>query len=338
MAAPETPLHPEVELLDRGAILAIQRDKLVRLGKRLSGSLEWSAHFRAAGLSPRDLADPQGIANAPMLTVAQLHERYPLPMLTAQEFQVERFFATPQAAGPPILFGFTARDFYRTLPGQVARLLHCAGLRHGDRAYQSHDYGLCLDGWAYEAGFRALGATCFPVGPGRGELVVQWLRDQGWDFAVATPAWLLELARLAAEQDIDPRRDWRLRAAALAGPVTRADRGALDAGLPAGFAGHAVYGRTEAGGPVLAVACAHSRDRGELHLINEDTIVTEILDPDTLQPVGTGQTGEVVVTTLDKEASPVVRYRTGERARLSDRPYDCPCGRIGMPLIGLTGR
>ncbi len=204
MAAPEPAFHPEIEFLDRDAILAIQRDKLVRLGKRLSGSLEWSAHFRAAGQNPRDLADPQGLANAPMLTVEQLHERYPLPMLTAQEFQVERVFATAETAGPPVMFGFTARDFHQTLPAQVARLLHCAGLRRGDRAYQSHDYGLCLDGWAYEAGCRALGATCFPVGPGRGELVVQWLRDQAWDFAAATPAWLVELARLAAEQGIDP--------------------------------------------------------------------------------------------------------------------------------------
>ncbi len=75
-----------------------------------------------------------------------------------------------------------------------------------------------------------------------------------------------------------------------------------------------------------------------MHLINEDTIITELLDPDTLQPIAPGEVGEIVVTTLDKEASPVIRYRTGDRARLSDRPYDCPCGRIGMPLIGLVGR
>jgi phenylacetate-CoA ligase len=109
--------------------------------------------------------------------------------------------------------------------------------------------------------------------------------------------------------------------------------------MPAGFLAHNIYGTTEAGGPVVAISCPHSHADDEMHLINEDTILTEILDPQTLKPVEPGQVGEIVVTTLDKEASPVVRWRTRDLVRLSKKPYDCPCGRRGLPRIGrIIGR
>jgi phenylacetate-CoA ligase len=109
--------------------------------------------------------------------------------------------------------------------------------------------------------------------------------------------------------------------------------------MPAGFLAHNIYGTTEAGGPVVAISCPHSHTDDEMHLINEDSILTEIVDPATLKPVAPGEVGEIVVTTLDKEASPVVRWRTRDLVRLSRRPYDCPCGRRGLPRIGrIIGR
>ncbi|MEQ8698408.1 MAG: AMP-binding protein [Bauldia litoralis] len=333
-------LHPEIERLDRDDILAIQRDKLARLGKRLAGSLEWSAHFRAHGMTPRDLGDPAGFAAAPMLAKADLHARYPFPMLTAQPHQIERFFATSGTTGPPVMVGFTGRDVNEILARQMARLLHCIELRPGDRAYQGYGYGLWIGGPAFDVGLRALGATIFPVGPGRGELVVRWLRDLELDFAGVSPLWMMTLARIAREQGIEPKRDWTLRIGALGGQsVSRGFRDELEALMPDGFRAHNTYGSTEAGGPVVGTSCPHSHDRDEMHLINEDTVLTEILDPGTLEPVSPGEVGEIVVTTLDKEASPAVRWRTGDLVRLSERPFDCPCGRIGMPRVGrIIGR
>jgi len=99
------------------------------------------------------------------------------------------------------------------------------------------------------------------------------------------------------------------------------------------------YGTTEAGGPIVGNACPHSHDHNEMHLICEDTVLTEILDPRTLEPVGPGGEGEIVLTTLEKEASPMVRWRTRDLVKLSENPYDCPCGRPGLPLIGpIVGR
>lgn len=340
MKPSETMLHPEIESLGREAILALQADKLAALGERLAGSPEWVEHFAKAGMSPRDLAADDGLAGAPTLKKADLRERYPFPMLSVELKDVARFCATSGTTGLPVLFGFTQGDLQDTLANQVARQLYCNGARPGERAYQGFGYGLWIGGPAYDLGLQRLGVTCFPVGPGRSELVVQWMCDQQWDIATVSPLFLATLIRVAREQGIDPRKDWKIRIAVIGGQsVSRAFRDQLEAEMPPGFMTHNTYGTTEAGGPVVATSCVHSHDGDEMHLINEDTVLTEILDPETLKPVGPGEVGEIVVTTLDKRASPVVRWRTGDLVRLSKAPYDCECGRRGLPRIGrLIGR
>ncbi|MBL8316981.1 MAG: phenylacetate--CoA ligase family protein, partial [Burkholderiaceae bacterium] len=102
---------------------------------------------------------------------------------------------------------------------------------------------------------------------------------------------------------------------------------------------HNIYGTTEAGGPILSISCPHSHAHDQMHLINEDSVLTEIVDPKTLQPVSPGEVGEVVITTLDKQASPLLRWRTHDLVRRADRPYACACGRHAFPLIGrIIGR
>ena len=333
-------LHETVEKLDRDDIRAIQRRKLAALGDRLEQSPDWISHFRQAGIRPRDLHDPSVLAQVPTLEKADLHQRYPFPMLTVAPTDVARFFATSGTTGLPVLFGFTRHDLDHLLASQVARQLVCIGLKPGDRAYQGYGYGLWIGGPAFDFGLLRLGATTFPVGPGRGELVVEWMRDQAWSFASVSPLWMMTLVRIARARGIDPKRDWSLRIAALGGQsVSQAFRDELEAALPPGFRAHNTYGSTEAGGPVVSTSCPHSHRNDEMHLINEDTILTEILDPVTLAPALPGEIGEIVITTLDKQASPVVRWRTRDLVRLSQRPYDCPCGRHGMPLIGrIIGR
>jgi len=333
-------LHPEIESLDRDAFKALQARKLAALGERLAASPDWRSHFAKAGMHPRDLAAADGLAHAPTLEKADLRARYPFPMLTVDASRVARFFATSGTTGLPVLFGFTHRDLHELVAVQVARQLYCIGVRPGDRGYQGYGYGLWIGGPSHELGMEKLGVTCFPVGPGRSDLVVQWLRDQAWTMATISPLFLAHLVRVAREHGIDPRNDWALRQAIIGGQsVSRAFREQLEAGLPAGFRAFNTYGTTEAGGPNVGTACPYSHDRDEMHLINEDTLVTEILDPKTLKPVGPGEVGEIVVTTLDKEASPVVRWRTRDLVRVSERPYDCECGRRGMPTIGrIIGR
>jgi phenylacetate-CoA ligase len=226
------------------------------------------------------------------------------------------------------------------LARQVARQLHCHGLRHGDRGYNGFGFGLWVGGVAFDLGMAELGMVNFPVGPGRSDLVVEWLRDMRLKFASVSPVFLATLIRTAREKGIDPKTEWALHHAVIGGQsVSRAFRDELEAEMPAGFKTYNTYGTTEAGGPIVSSTCDHSHARDEMHLINEDTILTEILDPETLRPIGPGEVGEIVVTTLDKQASPVVRWRTRDLVRLSERPYDCACGRKGMATIGrIIGR
>ena len=335
-----TMLHPDIEALEHEDIQAIQHRKLAALGERLAGSQEWVDHFAKAGLNPRDLADPQALASAPFLEKAELRDRYHLPLLTVSPEDVARFCSTSGTTGLPVLFGFTAQDLDGLLANQVARQLYCHGLRPGDRGYNGFGYGLWLGGISYDLGMAKLGMVNYPIGPGRSELVVEWMRDLEWRFASVSPLFLATLARTAQEHGIDPKSDWKLRYAVTGGQsVSRAFRDELEAMMPEGFRTYNTYGTTEAGGPIVATTCEHSHERDELHLINEDTILTEILDPETLKPVGPGEVGEIVVTTLDKQASPVVRWRTRDLVQVSEKPFGCECGRKGLMNIGrIVGR
>lgn len=333
-------LHPEIEMLDFEDIQKIQRERLAALGARLAQSDAWVAHFKAAGMSPRDLASDDGLESTPFLDKADLHERYPFPFLTVPPEQVERFIATSGTTGLPVMFGMTHADHHQLLAKQVARILVAAGVKPGMRTYQGYGYGLWIGGPALDAGFAELGCTNFPIGPGRGEVAVKWMRDHAYDAASMSPLWLMSLVSLAKEQGIDPKRDWALKCAILGGQSVSSEfRAQLEAELPDGFQSHNIYGTTEAGGPVLAISTPYTHAADELQLVNEDTIITEILDPKTLKPVGPGEVGEIVITTLTKQASPMVRWRTRDLVRLSEHPFDCPSGRKGMRRIGrIIGR
>ncbi|WP_158940149.1 phenylacetate--CoA ligase family protein [Burkholderia sp. S171] len=324
----------------REDVLAVQNAKLAGLGKRLAASGAWREHFSRAGLRPDDLADRQALAVLPTLEKADVHSRYPFPFLTVPVAEIVRFCATSGTTGLPVLFGFTRHDWQSTMCDQLSRVFRTAGIVPGDRVYQGYGYGLWIGGSSMDEALRAYGAVNFPIGPGRGELVVQWMRDHAYTATTMSPLWLMTLISLARKAGIDPGRDWKMRVGLFGGQsVSATFRSELEAAMPSGFIAHNIYGSTEAGGPILGVSCEHSHANDEMHLINDDSVLTEVLHPETLLPVGPGEIGEIVITTLDKEASPVVRWRTRDLVRLAEHPFECPCGRSGFPLIGrIIGR
>ena len=338
----DRPLHArhDEDFADRASVLATQRTKLAALGARLDADPAWVEHFGRVGMRPRDLAEPGALAHAPSLEKADLRRMYPFPLLTVPPEDVTRFCATSGTTGNPVLFGFTRDDWDGLLVRQMARIYRTVGVRPGDRVYQGYGYGLWIGGPAQDVTLAPYGAVNFPVGPGRGELVIQWLRDHRYTVATMSPLWLMTLITLARRHGIDPKRDWHLRIGLFGGQsVSRQFRDELEAEMPAGFRAHNIYGTTEAGGPVLGISCDASHAEDRMHLINDDSVLTEIVDPVTLAPVAPGEVGEIVITTLDKQASPVVRWRTRDLVRLADRPHDCACGRCGLPLIGrIVGR
>lgn len=333
-------IHPDIEQLDAPGIAHLQQERLARMGRRLAEHPDWIDHFKTAGMTPEDLAAEDGLANAPFLDKSALRDRYPHPFLTVPMEQVDRFMATSGTTGLPVMFGMTGNDYRVLLKSQMERILSAAGVTPNMRAYQGYGYGLWIGGPALDVGYAALNCPTTPVGPGRGELVAQWFRDHAYEVASMSPLWLMSLVNIAKEQGIDPKIDWALKLAILGGQSVSAEfRAQLEAELPPGAITQNIYGSTEAGGPVLAISTPESHAADELQLVNEDTILTEILDPTTLKPVAPGEVGEIVITTLCKEASPVVRWRTRDLVKLSDAPYSCPSGRIGMRRIGrIIGR
>ena len=200
----------DAEFMDRSGILALQRTKLAALGRRLQADASWRAHFATAGLTPIDLAAPDGLAASPMLEKADLRAFYPFPFLTIAPEQVARFVATSGTTGLPVLFGMSHADVEWLLPHQMARIFRAVGLRPGERVYQGYGYGMWIGGVAMDIGLKAYGAANIGMGPGRGELAVAWLRDLAITACTMSPLWLMTLAGLARSHGIDPRRDWRL--------------------------------------------------------------------------------------------------------------------------------
>lgn len=332
--------HPE-DFLDRDAVLKIQNNKLKALGIRLADAECWVDHFKkTAGLHPLDLRDRESLSALPTLEKSDLRQQYPYPFLTVPVDRVQRFSATSGTTGLPVMFGFSQKDWKVTVVNQLARILRTVGVKPGDRVYQGYGYGLWVGGTTMDEALASYGSVNFPVGPGRGDLVVQWLKDHAYDVTTMSPLWLMTLITLAKNQGIDPKRDWKLRIGILGGQsVSATFREEMEALMPDDFKAHNIYGSTEAGGPIVGITCEHSHAADEMHLINDDSVLVEILDPKTLQPVAPGEVGEIVLTTLDKEASPVVRWRTRDLTRLSKNPYGCACGRHGFPLIGrIIGR
>lgn len=328
------------DFVSRDEVRSIQEKKLVRLGQRLQHSELWQKHFATAGLRSTDLTGLDSLRQFPTLEKADLRALYPYPMLTVELDKVMRFTATSGTTGLPVLFGFTAKDWRETVVKQLHRIFRTVGIRPGDKVYQGYGYGLWVGGSSMDEAVQSYGAVNFPIGPGRSDLMPGWIRDHGYDATTMSPLWLMTLITHAHKLGIDPKKDWRLRVGLFGGQsVSTTFRNQMEEMMPAGFKAHNIYGTTEAGGPILGISCDHSHAADEMHLINDDSVLTEILDPVTLEPVGPGEVGELVLTTLDKEASPVVRWRTRDLVRLSENPYGCPCGRHGFPLVGrIIGR
>ncbi|MBL8319772.1 MAG: AMP-binding protein, partial [Burkholderiaceae bacterium] len=264
---------------------AVQDRKLQALGRRLAESPEWCEHLRKAGLKPADLRDRASLSAMPTLEKADLRARYPFPLLTVPVEQVARFCATSGTTGLPVMFGFTRHDWEVTLVKQLARIYRTVGVRPDDRVYQGYGYGLWIGGPSMDVALNAYGAVNFPVGPGRADLMVRWLADHGYTVTTMSPLWLMTLLTAARKAGFDPATQWKLRVGLFGGQsVSATFRAEIESQMPPGFMAHNIYGTTEAGGPILSISCPHSHAHDQMHLINEDSVLTEIVDPKTLQP------------------------------------------------------
>lgn len=280
-------------------------------------SPQYRAKLEAAGVRSQDVRDMDDVRRLPLTTVEDLRRGYPLPLLCVPEKDVVRIHASSGTTGKRKILAYTHRDL-KTFSLQMARCYELAGLTPLDRMQVAVGYGLWTAGAGFQLGAERFGALTIPVGPGNLEMHLQLLEDMGATCFGATASMALLLAEEVERHGLRDRIALRK---VICGAETRSEKMRLAIEEKLGLEGsYDIAGMTEMYGPGTAMDCdAHEG----LHYW-ADLFLIEVLDPETLLPVPDGEVGEMVVTSLRKEAVPLVRYRTRDLTRLL--PGRCSCG------------
>jgi len=322
--------NPEYETMPRKQLEEIQLQRLKWTLNWVYDRVEWyRKKFDEAGFKPSHLKSLEDIRNAPFITKHDLRESYPFGLFAVPMEQVVRIHSSSGTTGKPVVVGYTRGDL-NTWSELVARIATAAGVQRGDIAQIAFGYGLFTGGFGLHYGLERIGATVVPVSAGQPERQIQIMKDFGSTVLVCTPSYALYLAEVAAEMGVT-KDELKLRVGMFgAEPWSENMRREIEEKL--GLFATDNYGLTEVMGPGVAGEC---RERNGMH-INEDHFLVEVINPDTLEPVEPGEVGELVFTTLTKEAFPVIRFRTRDLTRLIPEP--CPCGRTFVRMEKVLGR
>jgi phenylacetate-CoA ligase len=320
-----------VENLARDVLAGLQ---LERLKATLARAYERVPHFTrafdAAGVKPADLESLADIGRFPFTVKTDLRDNYPFAMFAVPRAELLRVHASSGTTGRPTVVGYT-KDDLTMWADLMARSLACAGARPGDVVHNAYGYGLFTGGLGAHYGAERLGCTVVPISGGGTERQVTLLADFAADILCATPSYALNIAEVAQAQGIDIAALPVRRGIFGAEPWSEAMRQQLQGML--GVKAIDVYGLSEILGPGVACECDVAQDG--LHGW-EDHFLFEVIDPETLEVLPLGTSGELVITTLTKQALPMIRYRTRDITRLSDAP--CECGRTHIRIMRVTGR
>ena len=301
----------------------LRKMQLAKLQKLVAYEYERVALFRRRcdekGVKPRDLQSLADLARFPFMMKTDLRDEYPLGLTAAPMSEINRFHCSSGTTGKPICIPQTAGDIAVWTDG-VARCMAMYGLTKDDVVQVSYGYGLFTGGLGAHYGAEKLGCAVLPTGAGNTEKQIMLMKDLGVTAICCTPSYFLHLATVAARIGVDFRKDTKLKHGIFgAEPWTDEMRRRIEEF--SGIAAHDIYGLTEIAGPGVAGNCEYCNG---LH-IWEDHFYPEIIDPDTLEPLPDGEEGELVLTTLDRFGTPMVRYRTRDLSRLQTEK--CKCGR-----------
>ncbi len=266
--------------------------------------------FDELGVHPQDLKSHDDLARFPFTGKSDLRDNYPYGMFAVPQEEVVRIHASSGTTGKPTVVGYTQNDI-DTWANVVARSIRAAGGRKGDKVHVSYGYGLFTGGLGAHYGAERLGCTVIPMSGGQTEKQVQLIRDFQPDIIMVTPSYMLNLADEIERQGLDPHK-LALRLGIFgAEPWTAELRRAIEERL--GITALDIYGLSEIMGPGVAMECAETKDGPTIW---EDHFYPEIIDPVTGQVLPDGKMGELVFTSLSKEALPMIRYRTRDLTRL----------------------
>ena len=308
------PKPEDLDPVERVSVDELRALQLSRLQWSLRHAYDRVPHYRLAfdnaGVHPDDCRELADLARFPLTTKQDLRDNYPFGMFAVPRSEVARIHASSGTTGRPTVVGYTAADI-STWSAVMARSIRAAGGRPGDRVHVAYGYGLFTGGLGAHYGAEALGCTVIPVSGGMTERQVRLIVDFEPDIIMVTPSYMLAIIDEMHRQGIDPRSTSLAVGIFGAEPWTNDMRGEMEQVLDM----HAVdiYGLSEVMGPGVANECVETKDG--LH-IWEDHFYPEVIDPFTGEVVADGQPGELVFTSLTKQAMPVVRYRTRDLTRL----------------------
>lgn len=322
---------PAHECMEREKLRELQLARLKETLRRVYERVPFYRQlFDAHGVRPEDLVELEDIRRFPFTTKEALRDHYPYGLFAVPLKEVVRIHASSGTTGRPTVVGYTRRDL-ETWSELVARIATMAGVTSEDVVQVTFGYGLFTGAFGLHYGLEKLGATVIPASVGNSERQVMIMRDFGTTVLVGTPSYILHLGETARSMGIEPQSlGVRL---GLFGAEAWSEEMRQELEEMWGMRATDNYGLSEVMGPGVCGECLFSP--GTMH-IAEDHFLVEIVDPETGEPLGYGREGEVVITTLTKEALPLIRYRTRDISLIYPEP--CPCGRTTARLRKVVGR
>ena len=323
-------LHKELETLTRPEIEKLQLERLQKTVRHCMNSPFYKQRFAENHLSPEDIRSLDDLQKIPFISNQDLRDTYPFGLASVPLENTVRLHSSSGTTGNPTVILHTQKDLDEWA-NAVARCLYMVGLRPGDIFQNSSGYGMFTGGLGFQYGAERLGMLTVPAAAGNTKRQLKFISDFGTTALHAIPSYAARMYEVMQEMGIDPRRDTKLRTLIIgAEPHSEEQRRRIEDML--GVKAYNSFGMSEMCGPGVAFEC---QEQNGLH-IWEDYYIVEIIDPDTLEPVPEGEVGELVLTTINREAMPLLRYRTRDLTRIL--PGECPCGRHHKRLDRMKGR
>lgn len=322
--------QPDIETMSREDLEALQLERLQALVKRVYQKIPfYKESFDKAGINPEDIKSLADLTKLPFTVKQDMRDAYPFGLFAVPRKDVVRVHCSSGTTGTATVVGYTQKDL-ENWGDCFARALYGAGCGPDSTLQIAYGYGLFTGGLGAHNGGERAGCTVLPMSTGNTKRQVRLMKDFDVDCLCCTPSYALNIAEVAQEEGYDVH-EFPIHAGILgAEPCSEATRAEIE--LKMGIQVYDIYGLSEVMGP--GVACECEKQHG-LHVC-EDQFIIEILDPKTLQPVPDGEWGEVVFTTLCKECSPLVRYRTRDISRIL--VGECECGRTFRRMDRIAGR
>ena len=322
--------NPEVETMSEEGLRALQLERLKKTVKHCMNSPFYQQKFQELGITPDDIKTLDDVTKLPFTSKEDLRENYPFGLACVPMKDCVRLHSSSGTTGNPTVVLHSQKDL-EEWANAVARCLWMVGSRPEDVFQNSAGYGMFTAGLGFQYGAEKVGMLTVPAAAGNTIRQIKFIKDFGTTVLHAIPSYASRIYEVMKDEGVDPRKDTNLRVLCIgAEPHSEEQRQRIEENL--GVKAYNSYGISEMMGPGVAFEC---QEQNGLH-IWEDYFIVEIIDPVTLKPVPDGELGELVLTTINREAMPLLRYRTRDLTRIL--PGDCPCGRHHKRLARLQGR